>query len=121
MAAALAAGGAQADKERPFHRPVMTPELNRVSSWVEEFGLDWESPRLAHRTKIRRAHYRTLGHRRPPQAALTEYVRIGLHERHQSHLQWLLIQYVAWAAGSDAALLVQSCSIIASLPRCVIR
>ena len=35
MAAALAAG-AQADKERPFHRPVMTPESNRVSSWVEK-------------------------------------------------------------------------------------
>ena len=69
--------------------------------------MDWESPTLAHRTKIRRAHYRTLSHRRPPQAALTEYVGIGLHERHQSHLQWLLIQYVAWAAGSDAALLVQ--------------
>ena len=44
---------------------------------------------------------------RLPQAALTENVGIGLHERHQSHLQWLLIQYVAWAAGSDAALLVQ--------------
>ena len=55
----------------------------------------------------RRAHYRTLSHRRLPQAALTEYAGIGLHERHQSHLQWLLIQYVAWAAGSDAALLVQ--------------
>ena len=87
----------------PGHDPRIEPrvELGR------KFGLDWESPTLAHRTKIRRAHYRTLSHRRLPQAALTENVGIGLHERHQSHLQWLLIQYVAWAAGSDAALLVQ--------------